>query len=101
MSSVQTADREGGVRVLTLDRPPANAIDETLLADLDTGLDAARTTDTVRAVVVAGAGAFCSGGFNFAAPRRDAAAEQSIYMLYRSTHLKLLTFPKPTVAMVN
>ena len=101
MSSVQTADREGSVRVLTLDRPPANAIDETLLADLDTALDAARAADAVRAIVVTGAGAFFSGGFNFAAPRRDAAAEQSIYMLYRSTHLKLLTFPKPTVAMVN
>jgi hypothetical protein len=30
MSTVRTSDHDGGVRLLTLDRPPANAIDETL-----------------------------------------------------------------------
>lgn len=101
MSSVRTEDRDGGVRVLTLNQPPANAIDETLLADLAAALAAARADAAVRAVVLTGEGAFFSGGFNFAASRRDAAAEQRLYALYRGAHLTLLTLPKPTVAMVN
>ena len=42
MSTVLASDRDGGVRVLTLDRPPANAINEDLLRDLSAALDAAR-----------------------------------------------------------
>ncbi len=101
MPTVHTADREGGVRVLTLDRPPANAEDETLLADLGTALAAARAEDTVRAVVLSGAGTFFSAGFDLAAPRRDEAAAQRIGQLFRDTHLALLGLAKPTLAMVN
>jgi enoyl-CoA hydratase/carnithine racemase len=101
MTTVRSEDREGGVRILNLDRPPANAIDETLLADLDVALDAAGADDAVRAVVLRGAGAFFCGGFDFAAPRRDDAAAPELYTRYRETHRKLLTLPKPTVAMVN
>ncbi len=93
--------RDGGVCVLRLDRPPANAIDETLLADLAAALDTARADDAVRAVVLTGTGRFFSAGFDFAAPRRDAAAEQRISALYREAHVKLLTLPKPTIAMMN
>jgi enoyl-CoA hydratase len=101
MSAIRTDDRDGGVRILTLDRPPANAIDETLLSDLAGALDAARADDAVRAVVLTGAGAFFSGGFDFAVPRRDDEVAGDLYALYRNAHLALLTLPKPTVAMVN
>jgi enoyl-CoA hydratase/carnithine racemase len=101
MSAIRTDDRDDAVRVLTLDRPPANAIDETLLSDLATALDAARADDAVRAVVLTGSGAFFSGGFDFAARRRDDEVAQDLYTLYRNAHLKLLALPKPTVAMVN
>src|SRR5689334_5992978 len=100
MSTVRADDREGGVRVLTLDRPPANALDETLLVHLGSALDAAARDDAVRAVVLTGAGAFFSGGFDLAAPRRDAAAAKAIRDLYRDTHVRLLGLPKPTVAML-
>src|SRR5262249_47576419 len=101
MTPVGTEDRDNGVRILTLDRPPANAIDETLLSGLHAALLAARADDAVRAVVVRGAGAFFCGGFDFAAPRRDDAAAPDLYALYRDAHVELLTFPKPTVAMMN
>ena len=101
MPTVRSDEREGGVRVLTLDRPPANAEDESLLTDLGAALDAARTDDGVRAVVLTGAGAFFSGGFDLAAPRRDDAAARRLRGLFRDAHLRLLTLPKPTVAMVN
>ena len=101
MTTVRADDRDGGVRVLTLDRSPANAIDETLLTDLGAALDDARADDAVRAVVLTGAGAFFSGGFDFAAPPRRGGAERGIYDLYRAVHTNLLGLPKPTIAMMN
>ena len=100
MSTVRADDREGGVRLLTLDRPPANDLDERLLADLAAALAAAAADAAVRAVVLTGAGAFFSGGFDLSAPRRDETAARRLRALYRDAHLRLFTLPKPTVAMV-
>src|SRR3989338_5442719 len=61
MTTVRAEDREGGVRLLTLDRPPANAINGDLLTDLSAALEAAAADDSVRAVVITGAGRFFSG----------------------------------------
>jgi enoyl-CoA hydratase len=100
MATVRHEDRPGGVRVLTLDRPPANALDETLLGDLTAALDAARADDRVRAVVLTGNGAFFSAGFDLVVPRRDPAAARTMRALYRAAHVTLLAFPKPTIARV-
>lgn len=101
MPTIRTTDHDGGVRVLTLDRPPANAIDEGLLGDLKATLDAARGNDAVRAIVLTGHGKFFCSGFDFAAPRRDDEVANNLYDLYRDAHAALLGFPKPTIAMVN
>ncbi|HEY8516079.1 MAG TPA: enoyl-CoA hydratase/isomerase family protein [Candidatus Binatia bacterium] len=101
MNTVRSEDHEGGVRLLTLDRPPANAIDEELLTDLGAALTAARDDPSVRALILTGAGRFFSGGFDLTAPRRDEARALEMQRLYRDTHLELLTFPKPTLAMVQ
>jgi enoyl-CoA hydratase len=98
MATVRSEDRPGGVRVLMLERPPANALDETLLGDLSAALDAARSDDGVRGVILGGTGAFFSAGFDLAAPRRNEAGASALAALYRDTHAKLLGFPKPTVA---
>jgi enoyl-CoA hydratase len=100
MSTIRTSDADGGVRTLTLDRPPANALDETLLTDLGAALETARIDDAVRALVLTGAGAFFSGGFDLTAPRRDAAEAVRLQELYRDVHLRLLAFPKPTLAQL-
>jgi len=100
VSTVRADERAGGVRVLTLDRPPANALDEQLLADLGAALASAAADDAVRAIVLTGAGAFFCGGFDLSAPRRDEAAARRLRELYRESHLGLFTLPKPTVAMV-
>lgn len=98
---VRVDDRREGVRVLVLDAPPANALGEQLLAELGMALDDAAQRTEVRAVVLTGAGRFFSGGFDLAAPRRDAEQARSMRTLYRDVHLKLLSFAKPTVAMMN
>ena len=101
MSTIRAESRDGGVRLLTLDRPPANALDETLLADLGAALDDARRDPTVRALVLTGAGEFFSGGFDLRAPRRDDDTARALRVLYRDVHTSLLTFPKPTLAQMN
>jgi enoyl-CoA hydratase len=98
MSTIGSEDHDGGVRVLTLDRPPANALDERLLADLGSALATARHDAAVRALVLTGAGPFFSGGFDLGAPRRDTTQARALRILYRDVHLDLLAFPKPTVA---
>src|SRR5262249_20641201 len=101
MTTVRRDDHPGGVRLLTLDRPPANALDETLLSDLGSALDDARTDDGVRAIVLTGAGAFFGTGFDLAAPRRDEASTRALQALYRDTRARLLGFPKPAVARLG
>jgi enoyl-CoA hydratase len=101
MATVRVEDRSGGVRVLTLDRPPANAEDVTLLADLSAALDDAGADPRVRAVVLTGAGRFFSGGFDLATERAGDDEVAVLTTLFRDTHVKLLTLPKPTIAMVN
>ena len=56
-------DRADGLTTLTLNRPNAfNSLSKDLLSALQAELDAIATSDTVRVVVIAGAGkAFCSG----------------------------------------
>ena len=101
MATVRVENRSGGVRVLTLDRPPANAEDVTLLADLSAALDDAGADPRVRAVVLTGAGRFFSGGFDLATERAGDDEVAVLTTLFRDTHVKLLTLPKPTIAMVN
>ena len=55
--------REDGFAVITLNRPPANAISEELIRELNGALNELRDDAAVRAVIVTGAGEriFCGG----------------------------------------
>src|SRR5205085_3221966 len=86
---------------VVLDRPPANAIDESLLVALEEAVDAAVTDDAVRALVLAGRGPFFCAGFDLRAPARDETGVRAIVERYRSSHRALLACPKPTVALVE
>ena len=101
MSTIRIDDREGGVRLLTLDRPPANAIEETLLSDLSAALVDAQTDDAVRAVVLTGAGRFFSGGLDLGVQRAADEFGRLLLEQYREAHVRLLALPKPTIAMLN
>ncbi|HVN86482.1 MAG TPA: enoyl-CoA hydratase/isomerase family protein [Candidatus Binatia bacterium] len=97
---IETRDLDGGVRILTLNRPPANAIDPTLMQDLFAACDAAKSDDSVRAVIVTGTGRFFCGGLDLKAVTGQAgtgsgfgSAGDGVFALW--------TLPKPTVAMVN
>lgn len=100
MTTVRVDDKDDGVRLLTLDRPPANAEDVTLLSDLGRAVADAGANDRVRAVVLTGAGKFFSGGFDLTTVG-DEESFAALRRVFRDTHEKLLGLPKPTIAMVN
>ena len=100
--TVDCRDIDGGIRILTLNNPPANAFNRTLLTDLGAAADAAKRDDRVRAVVVTGAGTFFSGGLDLAEVSSPSQGE-----VFGATFgsndgvFALWTLPKPTIAMVN
>jgi enoyl-CoA hydratase len=98
---VRLDDHPGGVRVLTLDRPPANALDDELLGALEAAVDDTASDPDIRALVVRAEGAFFCGGFDLRAPRRTGEAVEVMVRRYRDSHRKLLALTKPTVAVVQ
>jgi len=106
MTTVRSEDSEDGVRLLTLDRPPANAITPTLLRDISAALDRAREDDAVRAVVLTGEGRFFSagldlrGGIDFQA-LSSTGTPTDPFLPLRDCLLNFLRFPKPSVAMLR
>ena len=106
MSSVLSEDREGGVRLLTLNRPPANAIVPHLLDDLTDALQASRDDDAVLAVVLTGAGRFFSGGLDIRGGIDfQALVSPSVdvdpFSALKRCLVTFLHFPKPTVGMLR
>jgi 2-(1,2-epoxy-1,2-dihydrophenyl)acetyl-CoA isomerase len=93
---------EGGVLTLTLNRPEAlNALDSGLRRALIDAFGAARKDETVRAVVLTGAGrGFCAG-----ADLRGGSAERDFRRVLTTEYNPLVrairTIPKPVVAAVN
>ncbi len=99
--AVESRDIAEGVRILTLNRPPANAISFELLDGLSQACRAAREDQSVRAVIVTGAGKFFSGGIDL----KQAVTGQSRLGRFVGSRedgvFALWTLPKPTIAMVN
>ncbi|WP_337188558.1 enoyl-CoA hydratase/isomerase family protein [Phenylobacterium sp.] len=102
------AERRGAVAVVTLNRPAArNALNRALLAALHEHLHAAMEDDSVRAVVLTGAGpAFCAGADLREALETPPGAEGFWLQYERSgqsldLHRLLPRLPKPVIAAVN
>jgi enoyl-CoA hydratase len=94
-------DEHEGVAVVTLARPPANALDPALVGELLTALE---RLDRERpgAVVLAGSGGFFSGGADLRVVPELSSDEQSrmvrdVNRLFSGWH----EFPRPVVSAVN
>ena len=61
MATVHTADRDG-IRIITLDNPPVNALSFAYSAELLKAVQAAEADSGIRAVIFAGANGLFSGG---------------------------------------
>jgi enoyl-CoA hydratase/carnithine racemase len=100
--TVETRDDTGGVRILTLNRPPAHAIDRQLLDELGAACEAAAADENVRAVVLTGSGKFFCGGLDLKRISAEGGAGDLEFGLGCDDGLfALWTLPKPTIAMIN
>src|SRR6266436_9414328 len=93
--------REESFAVITLNRPPANAISVELVRDLNAALNSVENDDAVRSVIITGAGdrIFCAGadlGSAFSGP--DVV---SFIRFGNSVVRRIERFPKPVVAAIN
>ncbi len=93
--------REESFVVVTLNRPPANAISEQLMRDLDAALSDVEGDAAVRSVIVTGAGdkIFCAGadlGSAFSGGNVEAFIRFGNGVLRR-----IERFPKPVIAAMN
>lgn len=100
--TVESKDIDGGIRILRLTNPPANAFNRALLTDLGAAMEAAANDERVRAVVLTGAGKFFSGGLDLT--EVTAPSQREVFGSTFGSNdgiFALWTLPKPTVAMVN
>src|SRR3989454_621377 len=98
-------ERAGAVATITLNRPDArNALDFVMRGELAAVLDEIEADEAARVVILTGAGGhFCSGGdVKTMRTKRHTAAEgrARVESLNRMV-LRLVDFPKPTIAMVD
>lgn len=87
--------------VITLNRPPANAINELLMRELRDALSGFEADDAVRAVIITGAGdrIFCAGadlGSAFATGDAEGFVRFGTGVVRR-----IERFPKPVIAAIN
>lgn len=95
---------EDGVAVLTLNRPSQfNALSEDLLAALQGALDAIAADESVRAVVIAGAGkAFCAGhDLKEMRANHAKAYMQKLFKQCGRVMTTLAELPQPVIARVH
>lgn len=99
-------EQDGAILALTLNRPTKrNALNAELVSALRDALEAAAADDTVRVVVLTGAGTVFSAGADLAAlerlqtatPEENLADSRHLAGLFRQLYLH----PKPVIAKVN
>ncbi len=98
-------ERTGALATLTLNRPDArNAIDLTMRHEIVAALDEIEADEAVRVLILTGGGGhFCAGGdVKTMRARRNTAAEgRGRVQLLNRMVLRLVDFPRPTIAMVD
>jgi enoyl-CoA hydratase len=98
---VATEERDG-VWILSLARPPVNAVDPRLVAALEERAATAADSPACRAVVITGRGrAFSAGIDTKVVPAYDRAERAEMIRAVNRAILGLYGLPRPTVAAVN
>jgi enoyl-CoA hydratase/carnithine racemase len=104
--STIVVEKLGPVARLTLNRPErANALNQTMLGEIGAALDAAENDPDVRVVIVRGAGAAFSSGFDLKEQmeRQPRGIDEWRPLLRRDfdTVMRFWHFPRPTIAAVR
>jgi enoyl-CoA hydratase len=93
--------REETFAIITLNRPPANAISEPLMRELNAALNAVESDDTVRAVIITGTGdrIFCAGADLSSA---FSGGDVDTFIRFGNAVVRRIErFPKPVIAAMN
>ena len=106
MSETVKVEKAGAIAKLVLNRPAAyNALDAEMVEALATSLTTLARDDTVRGLVITGAGkAFCSGGdlrWVTAHPQGAAGAFHALAARFHLAVLEIRRMAKPVVAALN
>jgi enoyl-CoA hydratase len=107
MAEVVLFETRGPVALVTLNRPDKlNALNNELISELLTLLDKMESDNSVRAIVITGAGRAFSAGADIAEfqPHLAAGATQAIALFMRPGQRmtrRVEAFPKPIIAAVN
>ena len=100
MSQIRREERASGVVVLTLDRPPVNALETSFVRDLSATLEA--ESREAQALVLTGMGkAFSAGVDTKAAATLDREGQRAGVEAINSLVTTLFGLPLPVVAAVN
>ncbi len=92
----------GEVTVVTLDRPPANALTQGLFEEFTKVFAELQRDASVRAVILTGTGRFFSAGLDlFEVFSADGDGFRAFSVAFDSGLAALFCFPKPVVAAVN
>jgi enoyl-CoA hydratase len=95
-------DVHDGTAVLTICRPPANAIDLALVTELNAELERLESAPPQRGLVLTGEGRAFSGGVDFkAVPRYDAAEKRRLLCGINAFVTRLYGLATATVAALN
>jgi 2-(1,2-epoxy-1,2-dihydrophenyl)acetyl-CoA isomerase len=98
-------ERAGALATITLNRPDArNALDLTMRKELLAALDEVEADEAARVLILTGSGGhFCAGGDVKAmrAGRQTSAQGRARVELLNRMVLRLVDFPRPTIAMVD
>lgn len=98
-------ERSGPLATITMNRPEArNAIDLTMRQELVAALDEVEADAAARVLILTGAGEhFCAGGDvkSMKARRSTAAEGRARVQMLNAMVLRLVDFPRPTIAMVD
>lgn len=94
---------EGKTAIISLNRPPANALSKELLLELDEVLTELATNDDVRVVVVKGEGKFFCAGADIREFTTFSSKEKAYELARNGQKLmdKIEQYPKPVIASIH
>ena len=95
-------DQSGGVLTAALNRPKANAFDETMIEEWLSVLKTAERDDSVRCLVLTGTGRFFSAGQDVSAfDQAEVSFREHLHRTYNRVITKMRGLEKPIVGAIN
>lgn len=94
---------EDGVAIVTIARPPANALSRGIIAEINELLDAVENDDAVRVLVLHGEGRFFSAGADIKEFTEVSTGEEFSKLASHGQAVfeRVETFPKPVIAAIH